>query len=161
MAIGFYCLAHFYIYFFTAKYVTLAKLLTSSIHLLNCKLPFKHYRLKGNSLGFFSITWTTSQKTNFLVILISKFRTFNEYKIFEKIWRRNKIIENEYLSKALCNKQIEPFQKKSFNRNVFELWSKQINNNKNQAFSNKIKALQFFCEYYTICAHYNLSTHKF
>ena len=110
---------------------------------------------------FFSITWTTSQKTNFLVILISKFRTFNEYKIFEKIWRRNKIIENEYLSKALCNKQIEPFQKKSFNRNVFELWSKQINNNKNQAFSNKIKALQFFCEYYTICAHYNLSTHKF
>ena len=53
MAIGFYCPAHFYIYFFTAKYVTLAKLLTSSIHLLNCKLPFKHYRLKGNSLGFF------------------------------------------------------------------------------------------------------------
>ena len=37
--------------------VTLAKLLTNSIHLLNCKLPFKHYRLKGNSLGFFfSIT---------------------------------------------------------------------------------------------------------
>ena len=33
--------------------------------------------------------------------------------------------------------------------------------NKKIAFSNKIKALQNFCEYYIICAHYNQSTRKF
>ena len=86
----------------------------------------------------------------------------------KKKCRRNKIIEHEQISKVLCNKQIELFQKKkknpltemSLNLEVNPLTPKN-KKNKKIAFSNKIKALQNFCEYYIICAHYNQSTHKF
>ena len=49
-----------------------------------------------------------------------------------------------------------PSTKMSLNLEVNPLTTTKI-----ELFSNKIKVLKKICEYYTICAHYNLSTHKF
>ena len=57
-------------------------------------------------------------------------------------------------------KKKNPLTEMSLNLEVNPLTPKN-KKNKKIAFSNKIKALQNFCEYYIICAHYNQSTHKF
>ena len=62
-------------------------------------------------------------------------------------------------NKSSFFKKKNPLTEMSLNLEVNPITPKK--NKIKIAFSNKIKALKNFCEYYIICAHYNQSTHKF